>query len=84
MKRQTVQATISAAKEERPVAELVQLANRFKSSIYFEASNKVINAKSIMGMMTLNLISGLDVTITADGEDEEVAVEQLAAYITGK
>ncbi|MBE5902217.1 MAG: HPr family phosphocarrier protein [Lachnospiraceae bacterium] len=84
MKRQTVQATISAAKEERPVAELVQLANRFKSSIYFETSNKVINAKSIMGMMTLNLISGLDVTITADGEDEEVAVEQLAAYITGK
>lgn len=84
MKRQTVQATISAAKEERPVAELVQLANRFKSSIYFETANKVINAKSIMGMMTLNLISGLDVTITADGEDEEVAIEQLAAYITGK
>ena len=84
MKRQTIQATISAAKEERPVAELVQLANRFKSSIYLETANKVINAKSIMGMMTLNLVSGLEVTITADGEDEEAAVEQLADYITGK
>lgn len=84
MKRQTIQATISAAKEERPVAELVQLANRFKSSVYLETANKVINAKSIMGMMTLNLMSGLEVTITADGEDEEAAIEQLANYMTGK
>lgn len=84
MKRQTIHATISAAKEERPVAELVQLANRFKSSVYLETANKVINAKSIMGMMTLNLMSGLEVTITADGEDEEAAIEQLANYMTGK
>ncbi len=68
----------------RVIAEIVQLASKYESALHIEAANVSVNAKSIMGMMTLNLISGLDVTITADGEDEEVAVEQLAAYITGK
>ena len=84
MKRQTIQAAISAAKDERTIAELVQLANRFSSSIYMETSNKVINAKSIMGMMTMDLVSGNEVTITADGEDEVAAVEKIADYISGK
>ncbi|MGN0312313.1 MAG: HPr family phosphocarrier protein [Lachnospiraceae bacterium] len=84
MKRETILATISAGKEERPVAELVQLANRFACSIYLETENKVINAKSIMGMMTLNLVSGLSVTIAADGEDEDAAIEEITKFITGK
>lgn len=84
MKRETIQAAISAGREERPMAELVQLANRFASSIYIETDNKVINAKSIMGMMTLNLVSGLTVTIAADGEDEDAAVEELTRFIMGK
>lgn len=84
MKKVTVTAGISAGKEERPVAELVQLANRFSSSIYFETENKVINAKSIMGMMTIGLVSGEALCITADGEDEDKAVEVIADYIVGK
>ncbi len=84
MRKETIQAAISAAKEGRPVAELVQLANRYNSSIYMETENKVINAKSIMGMMTLNLMSGLKITVSAEGDDEDIAVEKIVEYITGK
>ncbi|MGN0169162.1 MAG: HPr family phosphocarrier protein [Lachnospiraceae bacterium] len=84
MKRETIQAAIFAGREERPMAELVQLANRYTSSIYLETGNKVINAKSIMGMMTLDLVFGLTVTIVADGEDEDAAVEELTRFIMGK
>lgn len=84
MRKETFHAAISAGKEERPVAELVQIANRYSSAIYLETENKMINVKSIMGMMTLDLVSGLQMTISADGEDEDKAVEELVAYITGK
>ena len=84
MRKETSQAGISATREERPVAELVQLANRFTSSIYLETENRVINAKSIMGTMTLNLMSGAQITVPADGEDEEIAVEKITEFISGK
>lgn len=84
MKKETFHAAISAGKEERPVAELVQIANRYASAIYLETENKVINVKSIMGMMTLDLVSGLQMTISAEGEDEEQAVKDLVDYISGK
>lgn len=84
MRKEQVQATISAGREERPMAELVQLANRFSSNIYLETENKVINAKSIMGMMTLNLVAGLDVTVTAEGSDEDEAIRQVTGFILGK
>lgn len=84
MRKEQVQATISAGREERPMAELVQLANRFSSNIYLETENKVINAKSIMGMMTLNLVAGLDVIVTAEGSDEDEAIRQVTGFILGK
>lgn len=84
MKKQTVVAAISSGKEERPVAELVHLAGTFSSSIYLETENKMINAKSIMGMMTLDLLSGIQVTISADGEDEEDAIATLSNYLEGR
>ena len=79
-----ITAGISAGKEERTMAELVQLANRFSSSIHLETENKVINAKSIMGMMTIALVSGVELTITAEGNDEKEAVKAIAEYILGK
>ena len=84
MKKITVTAGISAGREERTIAELVQIANRFSSSIHLEMENKIINAKSIMGMMTLALVSGVQMDIIAEGADEEDAVETVAAYILGK
>lgn len=84
MKRTTITAGISAGREERTIAELVQLANRFSSSIHLETENKIINAKSIMGMMTMAFVSGEQMDVVADGADEEAAVEAIVAYISGK
>ena len=84
MEKLMITAGISAGKEERTMAELVQLANRFSSSIHLETENKVINAKSIMGMMTIALVSGVELTITAEGNDEKEAVKAIAEYILGK
>ncbi len=84
MEKLTITAGISAGKEERTVAELVQLANRFSSVIHFSLEDKIINAKSIMGMMTIALVSGVEMAVIAEGADEKEAVEAIAAYILGK
>ena len=67
--------------EDRPIAHLVQEASQYTSQVYIEIDNKKINAKSIMGMMSLGLDSGEMVTVIADGPDEEVAVEDIAKYL---
>lgn len=69
--------------EARPVALLVQAASQYASSIYIESENKKVNAKSIMGMMTLVLSEGEVITVSADGSDEEEAVKGLEAYLGG-
>lgn len=68
--------------EARPVAVLVQVASQFNSSIYVEAGDKKVNAKSIMGMMTLGLGAGEKVVISADGEDEEAAIKSIEKYLS--
>ncbi len=51
----------------RPVAELVQVASRYESSIHIEAGSTKVNAKSIMGMMALDLDNGQSLTVIAEG-----------------
>ncbi len=68
--------------EATPIAHLVQLANQFGSQVYFEMDNKRVNAKSIMGMMSLVLTSGSTVTVVAEGEDEEKAVDAMEDFLT--
>lgn len=70
--------------EARPVAMLVQVASQFDSSIYVEAGSKKVNAKSIMGMMTLALCNGERVTVSADGADESDAVDKIESYLQEK
>ncbi len=70
--------------EARPVAELVQLASKYESTVHIEAQSKKVNAKSIMGMMTLNLASGEEVTVIAEGSDEKVAVADLEKFLAGE
>ncbi len=69
--------------EARPVAELVQLASKYESTLHIEAQSKKVNAKSIMGMMTLNIASGEEVTVIADGSDEESAVADMERFLQG-
>ncbi len=70
--------------EARPIALLVQVASQFDSSVYIEYGDKRVNAKSIMGMMTLVLVAGDKVTVTADGSDEETAVDAIVTYLAGE
>ena len=70
--------------EARPVAQLVQVASQYESKIYLECEDKKVNAKSIMGMMSLGLAAGEEVTISADGLDEEIAMESIDRYLSSK
>ena len=68
--------------EARPVALLVQVASQFESSIYVELQDKKVNAKSIMGLMSLSFNEGEEVTIITKGVDEEEAMNKIEAYLT--
>ena len=68
----------------RPIAMLVQLASQFKSNIELRRDNMTVNAKSIMGMMTLGLVQGQNLEISIEGEDEEEAMKEMENYLTIK
>ena len=70
--------------EARPIALLVQVASQYESSVYLEYGDKRVNAKIIMGMMTLGLGAGDTVTVAADGSDEEMAVDAIVTYLAGE
>ena len=72
---------LSTGLEARPVAQLVQVASQFNSEIYVEIGRKKVNAKSIMGMMSLALQEGDEVTVVAEGEDEEKAAEGIKTFL---
>lgn len=68
----------------RPVAVFVQVASQFDSSIFVEYENKKVNAKSIMGMMTLGIAAGENVTVSADGADETEAIQSIEKYLSSE
>ena len=68
--------------EDRPVAHLVQEASQYASQVYIVMGSKKINAKSIMGMMTLGLSAGESVVVSAEGEDEAEAIENIEKYLS--
>ena len=68
--------------EASPVALLVKVASQFESNIYVEVEDKKVNAKSIMGMMTLSIAPGEEVTIITKGVDEEEAMNKIEEYLT--
>ncbi len=70
--------------EARPVAVLVQLASKYESKIYIIAKDKKINAKSIMGMMSLGFGQGDKLSIQAEGPDAQEAVEEIAKYMESR
>lgn len=83
MTKKHIKIQIANGLEARPVALLVQVASQFESSIYVESGEKKVNAKSIMGMMTLGLSEGEEIVISADGSDETEAIEKVEKYLSG-
>ena len=84
MIKKPITINLSTGLEARPVAQLVQVASQFNSEIYVEIGKKRVNAKSIMGMMSMGLLAGENVVVTAEGNDENAAVEGIAQYLSGK
>lgn len=66
----------------RPAAQFVQEANRFSADLFIEKDGKRVNAKSIMGLMSLAITKDETVTLIADGPDEEIALNQLVSFIS--
>ena len=68
--------------EARPAAMLVQIASMYDSKVCVETEGKTVNAKSIMGMMTLGLSAGEEVVVSANGDDEENAMTDIVKYLS--
>ena len=83
MTEKAIQIRLKNGLEARPVAVLVQVASKYDSAIYIRADGKNLNAKSIMGMMSLGLINGDTIVVTADGRDEAEAVKDLEKFLGG-
>ncbi|KYP80189.1 HPr family phosphocarrier protein [Ferroacidibacillus organovorans] len=81
MAERTVQVNLRAGLQARPAAQFVQEANRFSSDVFLDKDGKSVNAKSIMGVMSLVIPKGATVTLRATGSDAEQAVERLAVLV---
>ena len=65
----------------RPATFFIQKANEFKSGIWVEKEDRRVNAKSLLGVLSLGVVKGTTITLIADGSDEKAAVEALAALV---
>lgn len=72
---------MASSLEARPAAMFVQTASKFTSNIKLRIDSKSVNAKSIMGVISLGLSDGQDITIVADGTDESEAVNELKTFL---
>ena len=84
MVKKAITIGLASGLEARPVAMLVQIASQYDSLIYVESENARVNAKSIMGMMTLGLDVGDTVVVSADGSDEEKAIAEIEQYLSNR
>jgi phosphocarrier protein len=84
MTEQKITVTNRAGVHARPAALIVQKVKDFKCNIYISKDNEKINAKSIMGVITLGASYGTELTISAEGEDEVQAVQTLAVLFQSK
>ncbi|HHY22391.1 MAG TPA: HPr family phosphocarrier protein [Bacilli bacterium] len=76
-----VEVKLKTGLQARPAALFVQEANRFSSDVFVEKGNKRVNAKSIMGIMSLAIARNVSVKLIVDGKDEEEAIASLEAFI---
>ena len=84
MVKKSIKISCPGGLEPRPIAELVQVASKYESRIYLETDTKRVNAKSIMGMISLNLANGDLLTVSADGNDEEGAMNEIQDFLKCK
>ena len=81
MVKRTVKVQREDGLEARPIAMLVQKASQFSGKVHIEVGTKSINAKSIMGMMSLNVVNGDEIIVVTEGTDEEAAAKEIELYL---
>jgi len=67
----------------RPATFFIQKANEYKSSIWVEKEERRVNAKSLLGILSLGIVGGAKIRIIADGSDEQLAVDGLVKLVEG-
>ncbi len=82
MVKEVLKLELKNGLEARPAALFVQIASKYESHIAVTVNEKQVNAKSIMGMMSLGAIKGQNIEIAAEGQDEEEAVTALVKFLT--
>ncbi|MBE5897220.1 MAG: HPr family phosphocarrier protein [Lachnospiraceae bacterium] len=80
--KKEVTITMKDTMEATPIAQLVSVANQYSSQIYLEMDSARVNAKSIMGMMSMVFSTGSVVTIDAEGDDEATAIVAIEEFLT--
>ena len=68
----------------RPATFFIQKANEFKSSIWVEKDDRRVNAKSLLGVLSLGIVKGTAINLIADGPDEEAAINALVELINSE
>ncbi|MYL34039.1 HPr family phosphocarrier protein [Pontibacillus yanchengensis] len=81
MLERSVTVELKTGLQARPAALFVQEANRFNSDIFLEKEGKRVNAKSIMGLMSLAVGSGEEIRLQAEGKDEAEALDKLISFV---
>ncbi|MCM3639353.1 MULTISPECIES: HPr family phosphocarrier protein [Bacillales] len=81
MAEKLVEVKMKTGLQARQAALFVQEANRFTSDVFLKRDERQVNAKSIMGVMSLAIARGAEVTLIAEGVDEEQAIETLTALV---
>lgn len=84
MIEKAIKIRLTGGLEARPIAMLVQVASQHESSVYIESEGKKVNAKSIMGMMSLALDAGESVKVITEGSDEKQAIADIEEYLSGE
>ncbi len=82
MVEKTIEITNPTGLHARPAALFVQTAGKFTSNIWIKMDHKKVNAKSIMGLISLAVSKGTEITIMADGEDEDLAIKEIVDLVT--
>ena len=81
MVKKEVTVTNNIGLHARPATFFIQKANSYRSSIWIEKDDRKVNAKSLLGVLSLGIAKGMTVTLIADGQDEETAIAGLVELV---
>lgn len=84
MEKRNIRVKLHNGLKARHIALLVQEASKYESKIYLQSGERKVNAKSIMGMMTLGMDISDELEVSADGVDEQKALDGIERFLSGK